>query len=142
MILFRSVVLGRKQAISAAAGGPNSSSGGVQAGGAAAEPQQCESSQGGSSGMLSGQQQITATAEEIAWYGGPQDILTTLNAVNSGVQATVGSPFVNPPESFGYTDVVPTADLTEQFLGIDSGLEGLGFVISESYLTEAQLGQK
>ena len=133
-------MLGRKQAISAAAGGPNSSSGGVQAGGAAAEPQQCDSSQGGSSGMLSGQQQITATAEEIAWYGGPQDILTTLNTVNSGLQA--GSPFVNPPESFGYTDVVPTADLTEQFLGIDSGLEGLGFVISESYLTEAQLGQK
>ena len=134
-------MLGRKQAISAAAGGPNSSSGGVQAGGAAAEPQQCDSSQGGSSGMLSGQQQITATAEEIAWYGGPQDILTTLNAVNSGLQAAAGSPFVSPPESFGYTDV-PTADLTEQFLGIDSGLEGLGFVISESYLTEAQLGQK
>ena len=134
-------MLGRKQAISAAAGGPNSSSGGVQAGGAAVEPQQCDSSQGGSSGMLSGQQQITATAEEIAWYGGPQDILTTLNTVNSGLQAAAGSPFVNPPESFGCTDV-PTADLTEQFLGIDSGLEGLGFVISESYLTEAQLWQK
>ena len=135
-------MLGRKQVISAAVGGPHSDSGGVQAGGAAVEPQQCDSSQGGSSGMLSGQQQTTATAEEIAWFGGPQDILTTLNTVNSGLQAAAGSPFVNPPESFGYTDTVPTADLTEQFLGIDSGLEGLGFVISESYLTEAQLGPK